>query len=390
VPLEIERDVALLEKIVDIAYLKKAVDLDLVKSISEFGTIGSRVESRGLKEEISPTETSEINELKLESINRKLKLAEIEKRATIRLLDQLAEQASRINEKEYRMREKEYTERLSRISNTITELKELKESAVEGQLKTEEEAPVVESVASDIDQRRADEDIDKLAERINDVEQELQELLSTYNIIPGETSIPEEPVIEVEAPVEVEEEVGVTKVIPEYEETLGDLALIEHSSDKRCEETVISIVDYYHDAEKNVVLVSSPPHTEFYEERLRGLIEKGDIKLVNIPVRGVLSLQPKGEITELPIDKLEYFGDILEDLPKGGVLIFDSLTSLIQNLGAGKTHSIVSVVKDYLSQRKNRFIATLNCDALREGIDIFENLFKNIVEISDEGLKEKK
>jgi peptidoglycan hydrolase CwlO-like protein len=68
--------------------------------------------------------------LVLDSINRKLKLATIEKRAATKLLDQLAEQALQISEKEYKIKERKYADRVETISQNLAELKELKKEIV--------------------------------------------------------------------------------------------------------------------------------------------------------------------------------------------------------------------------------------------------------------------
>ncbi len=196
---------------------------------------------------------------------------------------------------------------------------------------------------------------------------------------------------------------GLERSLAKFTKILGDSALVIYKTTVDYVDIVEDIAWVYLNRGRNVVLVTTVPRTNIYHEKFETPIKTDALKLVNMSFQStsstssglfvdVSAIKPKVEqeskVLNISMTRLEYFTEILEKIPKDGVIIFDSLSMLILQRGASATFKFITETVEQTINKQIGFIVFLNEEAHeKREISSFLELFINIVRISKDKLE---
>ncbi len=164
---------------------------------------------------------------------------------------------------------------------------------------------------------------------------------------------------------------------PQISQVIGESALIRYDSKSKVEKAVSKIVEECISNEREVVIVSSPPRTSIYREKLRKAINSGKIKVINLAPGG-----SPPEANEMSMSNLRSFEPIFKEMSAGSVLIFEALSSLIIKEGGAVAYKFVSDAIQHFSAEGLCIVCLLDSQAHdEEEMASFEKLFVNLVRI---------
>jgi hypothetical protein len=186
---------------------------------------------------------------------------------------------------------------------------------------------------------------------------------------------------------------------------IGTSSLVEFAPTNKFESRTIETVSDFIRKGKPVILVSQAPRTKMYFERLQDSAEKGELKIVGITSENPMTrpqmfrvvtpnLEEKESkkelITLISIHNLEYLTEIIGEIPKGGTLVFESMTGLILALGKDRKETaykfFASIVEE-MSVEERTLIALINKNAHdHETLSAYEGLFLNILKLEGDSL----
>ncbi len=151
---------------------------------------------------------------------------------------------------------------------------------------------------------------------------------------------------------------------------MGESMLVEYRSPEKTDQVVEHITEFYLEEKRQVILISSQENTKQHKDRFKEEMESGKISLLS------------------PTTKLQHFTEEFQNLPTGGVIVFEPLSDLIKNAGKDQAHKFISQTIDQLSSDGISFIAFLDEESHdRKETTSLENLFINLAKIEEGKLK---
>jgi len=158
------------------------------------------------------------------------------------------------------------------------------------------------------------------------------------------------------------------------EEEVGESMLVEYEPVERKEEAVAEIVEFMIAEGKDVVIAATEPASSYYAQRFD---RREGLRIIELSEQGSMP----GANT-IPMTNLEYFSQVFEELDERHVLIFESLSNLMLQIGVAQAYRFISQALTQLSRQGVTFIVFINRLGHEEkDISNFENLFMNIAEI---------
>jgi hypothetical protein len=174
------------------------------------------------------------------------------------------------------------------------------------------------------------------------------------------------------------------KELPQVEEVsslFNRSTLLEYTPYSRYEDSVIEICLRLYGEMVNMVLVSTPPRTALYMEKLGDLIDVGAMKFVEISTNCDTVTEENG-IIKLPISEIDKFFDLTSKLPENCAVIFEPITQLMATEGESKTYNFISRMVEEFNQKHLLLIGMINKIAHDEkDVAKMEGLFLNLAEV---------
>ncbi|MEA1944853.1 MAG: DUF3795 domain-containing protein [Euryarchaeota archaeon] len=173
---------------------------------------------------------------------------------------------------------------------------------------------------------------------------------------------------------------GMVWSIPTADEVsnlLGKSTLVEYTPESRYEDAVIEITLRIFGECRNAVLISNEPRISEYRNKLHDLIDIGAMKFIEISSTASEISESDGVVT-LPLQHIERFSDLFDQLHEGVWVIFEPVSHLISEEGIDKAYDVISKSVEVFSHKQFNVIALINKEAHDEGvISRFEGLFIN-------------
>ncbi len=170
-----------------------------------------------------------------------------------------------------------------------------------------------------------------------------------------------------------------------YRALLGKHILIEYTPGRRNEEVIRDIIGYAKDR-TSIALVSPMPKSEVYLQAYLEDVEKGDVRLVELSALGEASTG--GNPMRIPYQNLDMLEGVLTGLSKGSVVIFDSLTDIVTNVGSKETHMLLRKWLETCGQAEVRVMGFLNPEAHpKRVVSALEDLFLGVAAIRNGRLR---
>ncbi len=185
-----------------------------------------------------------------------------------------------------------------------------------------------------------------------------------------------EEVSEVETSVEEEEAAG-----PEPEEriiqVLGESALVGCAPNSKIEKAAIKIMQECVANGREVYLISSERRAHALKTKLAREAKDGKVKIIELMPPG-----KSGDVEGIPMDDLRRLREMFEEMPAGGVMIFEALSSLILGVGGVAAYKFISDALRYFSAEGLCLVCFIEKGAHGESeMASFEKLFVNLVDL---------
>ena len=173
---------------------------------------------------------------------------------------------------------------------------------------------------------------------------------------------------------------GMVWSIPTADEVsnlLGKSTLLEYTPESRYEDAVIEITLRIFGECRNAVLISNEPRISEYRNKLHDLIDIGAMKFIEISSTATEISESNGVVI-LPLQQIERFSDLFDQLHEGVWVIFEPVSHLISEQGVDKAYDLISKSVEVFSHKQFNVIALINKKAHDEDvISRFEGLFIN-------------
>ena len=171
---------------------------------------------------------------------------------------------------------------------------------------------------------------------------------------------------------------GMVWSIPTADEVsnlLGKSTLVEYTPESRYEDAVIEIALRIFGECRNVVLISNEPRVSEYRDKLHDLTDIGAMKFIEISSTASEISESNGVVT-LPLQQIERFSDLFDQLHEGVWVIFEPVSHLISEEGVDKAYDLISKSVEVFSHKQFNVIALINKEAHDERVvSRFEGLF---------------
>jgi hypothetical protein len=173
---------------------------------------------------------------------------------------------------------------------------------------------------------------------------------------------------------------GMVWSVPEADEVsnlFGKSVLIEYTPESRYEDAVIEITLRIFGECRNAVLVSNEPRVSEYKSRLHDLVDMGAMKFVEISATAEEISESDGIVT-LPLNRIDQFANLFEQLPEGLWIIFEPISHIISEHGVDKAYDAISKSIEIFSHKQFNVVGLINKDAHeKDVVSKFEGLFIN-------------
>lgn len=166
--------------------------------------------------------------------------------------------------------------------------------------------------------------------------------------------------------------------------------LVEHASADKVEAVVLEIAREYLRNGGEVFIVATHPRVSSYQKALEVEIKDARARVISLATSSTSAL-PSEKISELPMTNLEYFKAILEEMPRGSMLIFEPISALILNIGYSAACKFLSEATEQLSRRSHYLVGFVNREAHEQKeLASLRNLFANLAEVEGGKLRKVK
>jgi hypothetical protein len=150
-----------------------------------------------------------------------------------------------------------------------------------------------------------------------------------------------------------------------------------YTPESRYEDAVIEITLRIFGECRNAVLVSNEPRVSEYKSRLHDLVDMGAMKFVEISATAEEISESDGIVT-LPLNRIDQFANLFEQLPEGLWIIFEPISHIISEHGVDKAYDAISKSIEIFSHKQFNVVGLINKDAHeKDVVSKFEGLFIN-------------
>lgn len=186
---------------------------------------------------------------------------------------------------------------------------------------------------------------------------------------------------------------GMVWSIPEADEIsrlFGKSVLVEYTPESRYEDAVIEITLRIFGECRNAVLISNEPRISEYKNKLHDLVDIGAMKFIEISATAE-EIVEQNSIVTLPMNQVEQFSDLFQQMHEGLWIIFEPVSHLISEHGVDRAYDIISKSVEFFSHKQFNVIALINKDAHDKSvIGKFEGLFLNQADLTTDKIRVRK